>query len=55
MDADLLHDLVAAALKSGADAAEAVGAEQRSLSVTVRLGELEEVEVRERDGALVGE
>jgi PmbA protein len=47
MDANLLHDLVAAALKGGADGAEAAGSEGRSLSVTVRLGELEEVEREE--------
>ncbi|MHB8287096.1 MAG: PmbA/TldA family metallopeptidase, partial [Caulobacteraceae bacterium] len=47
MDANLLHDLVAAALKGGADAAEAAGSEGRSLSVTVRLGDLEEVEREE--------
>jgi PmbA protein len=47
MDYDLLHDMVDAALKSGADAAETVVAERRSLSVTVRLGELEEVEREE--------
>ena len=47
MDESLLHDVVAAALKSGADGAEAVFAERRSLSVTVRKGELEEVEREE--------
>lgn len=47
MEPGLLHDLVASALKAGADAAEAVGAERKSLSVTVRLGELEEVEREE--------
>ena len=47
MDADLLQDLVSAALRSGADAAEAAMAERRALSVTVRLGELEEVEREE--------
>ncbi len=47
MDSGLLHDVVAAALRAGADAAEAVGAERSSLSVTVRLGELEEVEREE--------
>jgi PmbA protein len=47
MEEQLLQDLVAAALKAGADAAEAVGAERRSLSVTVRAGELEEVEREE--------
>ena len=47
MDENLLSDVVAAALKAGADAAEAVGAERRALSITVRLGELEEVEREE--------
>lgn len=47
MDENLLQDVVAAALKAGADAAEAVGAERGALSVAVRLGELEEVEREE--------
>jgi PmbA protein len=47
MSEELLHDVVAAALKAGADAAEAVLAERRSLSVTVRLDALEEVEREE--------
>jgi len=47
MDETLLHDLVGAALKAGADAAEAVVANHRSLSVTVRKGALEEVEREE--------
>lgn len=47
MDQNLLNDVVAAALKAGADAAEAVGAQRQSLSITVRLGELEEVEREE--------
>jgi len=47
MDENLLNDVVAAALAAGADAAEAVGAERRALSITVRLGELEEVEREE--------
>jgi PmbA protein len=47
MDETLLHEVVQAALKAGADAAEAVGAERRALSITVRLGELEEVEREE--------
>jgi PmbA protein len=47
MDENLLNDVVAAALSAGADAAEAVGAERRSLSITVRMGELEEVEREE--------
>jgi len=45
--AHLPHDLVQQALKSGADAAEAVIAERQSLSVGVRLGQLEEVEREE--------
>ena len=44
---ELLHNLVAAALKAGADAAEAVTAESRALSVGVRNGELEDVEREE--------
>ena len=47
MDENLLHDVVSAALKSGADAAEAAFAERQSLSITVRLGDLEEVEREE--------
>ena len=47
MDENLLHDVVAAALKAGADAAEAVSAERQALSIGVRLGELEEVEREE--------
>jgi PmbA protein len=47
MDADLLHDTIRRALAAGADAAEAVGSERRALSVSVRLGELEEVEREE--------
>jgi len=47
MDENLLNDVVAAALKAGADAAEAVGAQRRSLSISVRMGELEEVEREE--------
>jgi PmbA protein len=47
MDENLLNDVVAAALKAGADAAEAVGAQRQSLSISVRLGELEEVEREE--------
>lgn len=46
-DTELLEDVVSAALKAGADAAEAVVSERRSLSVTVRLGDLEEVEREE--------
>lgn len=47
MDETLLHDLIGAARKAGADAAEAVFASRRSLSVTVRMGDLEEVEREE--------
>ncbi len=47
MDETLLNEVVAAALAAGADTAEAVGAERRALSITVRLGELEEVEREE--------
>ncbi len=47
MDENLLNDVVAAAIAAGADAAEAVGAERRALSITVRLNELEEVEREE--------
>src|SRR3990167_5554661 len=47
MDESLLADVVAAARKAGADAAEAVGAERRALGINVRLGELEEVEREE--------
>ncbi len=47
MDENLLNDVVAAALKAGADAAEAVGAQRQSLSITVRGGALEEVEREE--------
>ncbi|MBH9807633.1 TldD/PmbA family protein, partial [Clostridioides difficile] len=38
------HQLVDDALKAGADAAEAVGSQSASLSVEVRLGQVEEVE-----------
>ena len=47
MDRELLHDMVASALRAGADAAEVAMADRRSLGVTVRLGELEEVEREE--------
>ena len=47
MEESLLADVVAAALRAGADAAEAVGAERRALGVNVRLGDLEEVEREE--------
>ena len=45
--AEILHDLVAAALKGGADAAEAVSAHRSALSVGVRNGALEDVEREE--------
>ena len=44
---DILPDLVAAALRAGADAAEAVSAERAALSVGVRNGALEDVEREE--------
>ena len=47
MTEDLLHEVIDAARKAGADAAEAVLANRQSLSVGVRLGELEEVEREE--------
>src|SRR3954463_14654129 len=47
MDENLLNDVVAAALAAGADAAEAVGAERRALSIGVRNGALEEGEREE--------
>jgi PmbA protein len=47
MDENLLQDVVSAALKAGADAAEAVSAERRALSIGVRVGALEEVEREE--------
>ncbi|HEX5378445.1 MAG TPA: TldD/PmbA family protein [Phenylobacterium sp.] len=47
MDENLLADVVAAALRAGADAAEAVGAQRRALGINVRLGKLEEVEREE--------
>ena len=47
MDENLLQEVVAAALKAGADSAEAAFAERAALSVTVRLGALEEVEREE--------
>ena len=43
----MLQEVVAKARAAGADAAEAVFAERQSLSVTVRLGALEEVEREE--------
>src|SRR5271154_2657114 len=47
MDESMLQGVVAKARAAGADAAEAVFAERQALSVTVRLGELEEVEREE--------
>ncbi|HEX4182325.1 MAG TPA: TldD/PmbA family protein [Caulobacteraceae bacterium] len=47
MDENLLHEVVESALKAGADAAEAVLAERQSLSITVRMDKLEEVEREE--------
>lgn len=47
MEESLLADVVAAALRAGADAAEAVGAERHALGISVRLGKLEEVEREE--------
>lgn len=47
MNEDLLNDLISAAMAAGADAAEAVLADRRALSVGVRLGALEEVEREE--------
>nr|WP_314438295.1 TldD/PmbA family protein [uncultured Brevundimonas sp.] len=44
---DLLNDIVQAALRAGADAAEAVSADRQSLSVGVRNGRLEDVEREE--------
>lgn len=44
---DILPELVAAALRAGADAAEAVSAERASLSISVRNGALEDVEREE--------
>ncbi|WP_312815988.1 metallopeptidase TldD-related protein [Brevundimonas sp.] len=46
-DPSILHDLVAAALKAGADAAEAATARRASLSVGVRNAALEDVEREE--------
>ncbi|WP_295708292.1 TldD/PmbA family protein [uncultured Brevundimonas sp.] len=45
--ADLLDDVVRAALRAGADAAEAVSADRRALSIGVRNGKLEDVEREE--------
>ena len=44
---DILHGVLDAALKAGADAAEAVHAQSRALSIGVRNGELEELERQE--------
>ena len=44
---EILNDIVQAALKAGADAAEAVTADRQSLSVGVRNGRLEDVEREE--------
>ena len=44
---DILPDLIAAALKAGADAAEAVTSVRASLSISVRNGALEDVEREE--------
>lgn len=44
---DAAHDVIARALAAGADAAEAVLSRRTALSVSVRLGELEEVEREE--------
>ena len=44
---DILHGVINAALKAGADAAEAVHAQSRALSVGVRNGELEDLERQE--------
>lgn len=44
---DLLNDVVQAALRAGADAAEAVSADRRALSIGVRNGKLEDVEREE--------
>ena len=45
--ADLLDDVVRAALRAGADAAEAVSADRRARSIGVRNGKLEDVEREE--------
>src|SRR5258708_7922058 len=47
MDENLLKDVAAAAPAARADAAQVAFAERQALSVTVRLGELEEVEREE--------
>lgn len=47
MDENLIADVVAAAQRAGADAAEAVSSERQALGINVRLGKLEEVEREE--------
>jgi PmbA protein len=47
LDEALLHDVIASALRAGADAAEAVAVQRRALSVSSREGALEEVEREE--------
>src|SRR5277367_1681552 len=47
MDENLLRSVVDSALAAGADSAEVAFALRQALSVTVRLGELEEVEREE--------
>jgi PmbA protein len=47
MDENLLNDMIAAARRAGADAAEVAFANRAALSVAVRLGALEEVEREE--------
>lgn len=47
MDHTLLEEVAAAAIRAGADVAEVAYADRQSLSVTVRLGALEEVEREE--------
>jgi PmbA protein len=47
MDENQLQDVVAAALAAGADAVEVAFAERQSQSISVRLGDLEEVEREE--------
>ena len=47
MDENLLNDLIGAAIKAGADGADAVLARRQSLSISVRMDALEEVEREE--------
>lgn len=47
MDENLLNDLIGAAIKAGADSADAVLARRQSLSISVRMDALEEVEREE--------